>query len=185
LKLDGNIQSDDYRTETLYETVGLMEVSPGEIGTATVNQSAVGFKFVKTDEKQVIMSRVNGMSFSRLSPYECMESFRGEAQRFWRIYRECISEPRINRIAVRYANRIDVPGNSVDLKNYFRTTPEIAPELPQQIDGFFMQLRLPFPDIGATAIINQTIIPPRKAWIRLRCSGSRLVSRNGLASRRS
>ena len=84
----------------------------------------------------------------------------------------------IERLAVRYINRIDVPSPGIDLKQYFRTSPEISPDLPQELSGYFMQLTLPQPDLGGAVLINQAIIPPPKPdmflwfWISI-CSASR------------
>ncbi|MCO6459644.1 MAG: TIGR04255 family protein [Pirellulaceae bacterium] len=76
-----------------------------------------------------MQSRVNGFTFSRLAPYESWEPFRHEARRQWEVYRNRLNPQGVARIAVRCINRIDLPGDSVDLKEYFRTSPEIAPEL--------------------------------------------------------
>ena len=46
------------------------------------------------------------------------------------------------------------------MKEYFLTSPELSPGLPQQMAGFFMQVRLPQEDIAAMLVLNQTIVPP-------------------------
>ena len=81
------------------------------------------------------------------------------------VYRDVTNPEQVGWLAVRYINRIDVPGDSVDLEEYFRTSPEIAPELPQELEGFFMQLRLPCSEISGQAVINQTIVPPAREGV--------------------
>ena len=48
----------------------------------------------------------------------------------------------------------------VDLKDFLRTVPEVSPDLPQSLNGYFMQLQIPQEDIQAMVILNQAIIPP-------------------------
>ena len=154
-----SVASQYPREEELFQTVGQFEVRAG--GTsASAQQSFIGFKRTNAEQTQVLQSRLNGLTFSRLAPYESWEPFRDETRRLWDIYREKIPPKAVVRLAVRYINRIDVPGGAVDLKEYLRTCPEVSPELPQQLDGFFMQLVLPFPELPGHALINQTIIPP-------------------------
>jgi uncharacterized protein (TIGR04255 family) len=69
----------------------------------------------------------------------------------------------ITRLAVRTINRIDIPEVYVELKDYFRTSPEVSTDLPQTLAGFFMQLRIQFDDISAELLINQTIVPPLRS----------------------
>ena len=47
------------------------------------------------------------------------------------------------------------------LKEYLRTVPEISPDLPQDLAGYFLRLRIPMEDIKCTLLVNQTIIEPR------------------------
>lgn len=162
LKLNDDGVLPDYpKEEELFEAVGQMAVGPRG-GSASVQQSPVGWKFTSADQKQIVQSRVNGFTFSRLAPYDRWESFRTEARRLWDVYRDRLNPQTVVRIAARYINRLDLPGDSVDLKEYFRTSPEIGPELPQQLEGYFMQLRFPYPNVSGHCLINQTIVPPAR-----------------------
>jgi uncharacterized protein (TIGR04255 family) len=162
LKQVGEGEEAEYpRQEEVVEAVGQMAVGPGG-GSASVQQTPIGWKFISEDRKQIVQSRVNGFTFSRLAPYESWNPFRHEAKRLWEVYRRTLNPVSVVRVAVRYINRIDIPGDSVDLKDYFRTSPEIAADLPQQLDGYFMQLRLPYPDVSGHCVINQTIVPPAR-----------------------
>lgn len=107
-----------------------------------------------------MQSRFNGLTFSRLAPYDSWEPFRNEARRRWEVHRKKSNPQSVDRIAVRYINRIGIPGGAVDSKDYFRNSPEIAPELPQHLEGYFVQLRFEYPDARGHCLINQTIVPP-------------------------
>jgi uncharacterized protein (TIGR04255 family) len=62
---------------------------------------------------------------------------------------------KILRIALRYINQIDIPSLAVDYKDYFRTTPEVSPALPQNLAGFFMELHFPQEDFQGMLILRQ------------------------------
>jgi uncharacterized protein (TIGR04255 family) len=143
--------------------VGHFEVGPRVTASATAQH--LGFIFTSEDEKQVYQARLDGFAMSRLAPYESWEPFRDEARRLWNVYRQAMKPARVERIAVRYINRLDIPGPRVELKDYLRTSPEIAPGLPQSLDGFFMQLQLPVEDIHGRLLVNETIIESAKPGI--------------------
>jgi uncharacterized protein (TIGR04255 family) len=138
--------------------LGHFEVGPRV--TASATSQHVGFICTSSDQKQIFQAKLDGFSMSRLAPYETWEPFRDEARRLWNVYRESVKPVRIERMAVRYINRLDIPGPKVELKDYLRTSPEIAPGLPQSLDGFFMQLQLPVDDIHGRLLVNETIIEP-------------------------
>ncbi|MCA9033277.1 MAG: TIGR04255 family protein, partial [Planctomycetaceae bacterium] len=85
------LQCDDVlasypKQEELIRAVGQMVVAPHG-GTASVQQSPLGWKFTSIDQKQVLQSRENGFAFSRLAPYDSWGPFRDEARRLWELYR--------------------------------------------------------------------------------------------------
>lgn len=130
-----------------------------EVG-ASATQMLMGFAFSSEDGKRVFQARRDGFTFSRLRPYGSWPELRDEGRRLWEIYREVVAPVRITRVAVRYINQIDIPLSQIDYKDYFRTIPEVSPELPQGLSGFFMQLQFPQTDFGGLLILTQTAVPP-------------------------
>jgi len=136
------------------------QFSAGEEVGAAATQKLMGFSFKSQDGKQIFQARLGGFTFSRLRPYGNWNELRDEARRLWHIYRTCVSTPKITRIEVRYINQIDIPVPQIDYKDYFRTTPEVSPDLPQGLSGFFMQLQFPQEDFGGILVLTQTAVPP-------------------------
>jgi uncharacterized protein (TIGR04255 family) len=130
-----------------------------EIG-ATAKQMVMGFAFATENGKQIVQVRLDGFTFSRLRPYGNWIELRDEGRRLWEIYRGAVSPRKITRVAVRYINQIDIPLRAIDYKDYFRTTPEVSPVLPQALSGFFMRLQCPQADFGGLLILTQTAVPP-------------------------
>lgn len=116
-----------------------------------------GYLFISSDEKQLVQARLDGFTFNRLKPYDRWESFRDEARQLWQHYVQITTPERVTRLALRYINRIEIPLPIRDLKDYILTTPEMAPELPQSLDSFFMRLVVRDPNSQAIAIITLTM----------------------------
>lgn len=134
--------------------------SAGDEVGASASQMPMGFSFSSDDGKQVFQARRDGFTFSRLRPYFSWHELRDEARRLWDIYREVVNPEKITRVAVRYINQIDIPMSPIEYKDYFRTTPEVSPDLPQALSGFFMQLQFPQTDFDGLLILTQTSAPP-------------------------
>lgn len=163
-QISGDHTKDYPDIKPMFETTGMMQVEPGIGATASAQQKQTGYRAVSVDGKYVCQRQLGGFTFSRLSPYESWEPFRALAKNLWGTYRAAAIPQSVSRIAVRYINKIDIPTpnthSAIELKEYFRTGPEISQDLPQAIAGFFMQVQLPQDDISAKVIINQTIVPP-------------------------
>jgi uncharacterized protein (TIGR04255 family) len=136
------------------------EISAGDAVGASASQIQIGFAFSSSDSKQVFQARTDGFTFSRLRPYINWTQLRDEAENLWGIYRQSTEPIRVSRVAVRFINQIDIPAEQVDYKEYFRTTPEVSPELPQGISGFFMELHFPQPEFAGMLVLRQAAVTP-------------------------
>jgi uncharacterized protein (TIGR04255 family) len=136
------------------------QFSAGDEVGASATQTLMGFSFSSEDGKQVFQARRDGFTFSRLRPYGSWPELRDEARRLWDIYGEMLNPTKVRRVAVRYVNQIDIPLALIDCKDYFRTTPEVSPELPQGLSSFFMQLQFPQTDFGGFLILTEAAVPP-------------------------
>lgn len=154
-----NVRDERYRTvrrRFVYEG----ELRGGAEVSASATQKHIGFICFTEDEKQAFQARLDGFTFSRLSPYADWSSLRDEAKRLWNIYKTALGVKGVNRIAVRYINRLNLPLPLEDFKEYLLTTPEIGPATSQGLSGFLMRLEAPQLDIDAMLILHEALIPP-------------------------
>ncbi|HEY9824765.1 MAG TPA: TIGR04255 family protein [Stenomitos sp.] len=131
--------------------------------TATATQSPSGYRFISANGKQVFQARLDGFTLSQLKPYKNWETLRNEAKRLWELYRQAAQPKSIERIAVRYINRLDLPleaSKTLNFKDYLRTVPEVSNDMLQGVTSYFMQLQIPQNDLNATLLLNEAIIPP-------------------------
>jgi uncharacterized protein (TIGR04255 family) len=142
----------------LFDTSAQIELGNEAASSTTSRQ--VGFLFTTADKKQFFQAHFEGFLMHRLAPYEGWKPFRDEARRLWDRYRQTTRPRKVTRVAVRFINRLDLPSPVGEMKDYLRTSPEVSPDLPQELAGFFMQLNIPQPDIKSTLLLRETAVPP-------------------------
>lgn len=125
---------------------------------ATTTQEELGWRFRSADGLYVYQARLNGFGTSRLAPYENWQAFSVEARRLWNRYREAAGQQLINRLGIRYINRIDVPLPLDDFAEYLLTAPLVSPHLPQGLSHYVMNLTIPI-DEQVVAVVTQAILP--------------------------
>lgn len=143
---------------------GQFSMDEGGLNADTA-QEQLGFAFVSEDGRQVVQAKLDGFTFSRLAPYETFEPFSAEALRLWDMFEGMFAPGRVTRVGVRYVNRLPLPGDLIELSDYLRTFPEIAPELPQEVGGYFMSLSIPLPAFRAELTMTQTIVDTPEASV--------------------
>lgn len=152
------VDPEDFPTaERRMSVTGVLEVRPDGVEQTTSGQQT-GHVFRAADGRHVLQSRLDGFSFARLAPYDTWETFCRAAERHWHRYREVVAPFRATRLGVRYINRIDVPGEHVEVKDYLRTAVDISPYLPQLMNGYFLQVGIPLPQFRALAAVTSTIV---------------------------
>ncbi|MDN7182064.1 TIGR04255 family protein [Caballeronia sp. SEWSISQ10-4 2] len=149
-------------SEKLNAATGALFFSPEMAPVATASAQPLGHLYRSPDGKQIYQARTTGYTFSRLAPYPHWAEFCSEARRLWDKYCTVAKPTAITRVAVRYVNRIDIPLPLKSFGDYLRTAPQLSPDLPEGLSGYFMHLMIPLTEIKCEAIINQTIIEPAK-----------------------
>lgn len=117
----------------------------------------LGFFFKSTRENKIFQARLNGFTFNKLFPYQTWDAFKGEARELWKLYTSVAKPISITRIALRYINKIMIPLPIKEFGEYFKTLPQLSPDVPQNLNMFLMRLEIPDPESGAMGIIIQTI----------------------------
>lgn len=139
----------------LQESFGQIEFGP-RLSTSARTED-LGFAFTAVDEKQVAQFRRNGFTFSRLAPYESWEPFSAEAKRLWEVYRRRLAPKSIDRLAVRYINRIQLPPSIDDISHWLKTYPEVADGVSKTVAGFFMHVTIPQPELKGSLALIETV----------------------------
>jgi uncharacterized protein (TIGR04255 family) len=117
-----------------------------------------GYLMKSETQGLVVQARLNGFTVNKMSPYISWTSLSTVGKEMWDRYIHVASPTKVNRLAVRYTNKIQA-GGARDFKEFMLTTPEIAPGIPQGLPEFQMRLVIPHPS-GSTAIVTESSLPP-------------------------
>lgn len=123
------------------------------------SQSVDGYLFVSNVEGKVVQSRCDGYTFNKLRPYSDWETFNTEAKELWLHYVTIAQPVSVQRIALRYVNRITLPFPLGDLREYCLLFPDLPPELPQGLSEFFLRAALPVPEKQCLSTVSLTFEP--------------------------
>lgn len=135
-------------------------------GEATADASQlIGHIFHRADGARTVQARLDRFVYSSLPPYDQWETLKAEAADQWSRYVDAMSPARVSRVAVRFVNRIDVPREAFEVKDYLRTSLDLSPYLPQLMTGFFIQTEVPLPRHKATARITSATAEPPSAGL--------------------
>ncbi len=133
-----------------------VELKPGE-ELARQLTKINGFRYLSSDEKEIVQARMDGFTFNKLFPYTKWENLRNEAHRLWLIYREIACPDLVTRVALRYINNLKIPMPIKDFAEYLVSPPSVPEELPQGVSSFLTRVVIYEPSVEANAIITQAL----------------------------
>ncbi len=132
-----------------------VEMSPTiQPGGSTALQGAVKVRFLSQDEKRLVMVGNNGMSIHDLRPYSGWEKFRARISEAIDAYLQVNPNFNIDRISLRYINKLEVGADWASLSDYIRGLPAQVPEIPTKLVNFFYRYECDYPDSPVRAVIT-------------------------------
>lgn len=117
----------------------------------------IGYVYRNLQEAKALQARIDGFSFSKLKPYENWPSLRDEAKDYWSLYCDICQPISVNRLALRYINKIEIPLPIRDFRDFILTSPEISQGIPQGILDMFFRVVIPDEKSNLISIITSTI----------------------------
>lgn len=115
-----------------------------------------GYLFYSEDKTKVFQARLNGFTFNKHKPYQSWNALKKEAKQLWTLYKEIAEPIAINRIALRYINKIPLK-TPFTPSNYFQTLPHLANGLDYDINNLFSQVTIMNNKISARANITEAV----------------------------
>lgn len=95
-------------------------------------------QFLREDERVLIQVGQNLLAINHLKPYPAWEGFLPLIRRGFDTYCAVAKPTGIQRIGLRYINRIELPGPKVELEDFFSFYPFLGPTLPQDFGAFIV-----------------------------------------------
>jgi len=150
--------------DSLREFHGEVKIEGGKPPTQKVSDLGwMGLRFRSTDGKHIAQFKRDGFVFSRLEPYLTWEQLNGEQQRLWAIFKELAQPAEIQRVGLRYINRIKLPPGELRFEDYMQPAPLAPRDLDLPFHGFTHHDTLAVPDRPYAINVIRTIQPPRDA----------------------
>jgi uncharacterized protein (TIGR04255 family) len=129
-------------------------VHEGELIEPRSVQSPMGW--IYRADAALAQFRIDGFTFNKLEPYTTWEQVFGEANRLWAIYVQIARPNEVSRVAVRYVNRLRLPGPA-ELGQYLEAPPVLPPPIPQAIREFLSRVVVGDDARQASAILTQAL----------------------------
>jgi uncharacterized protein (TIGR04255 family) len=108
-------------------------------------------QFLREDETALIQVGPNLLSVNQLKPYPSWNDFKKVITDALKVYCNIAKPSGLERVGLRYLNRIEVPAPTFPLRDYFNTRPEIPETLPfDSYTSVLIHVDLSYPDgLGA------------------------------------
>jgi uncharacterized protein (TIGR04255 family) len=115
---------------TLYVGEAVIEHHAGAAPEVSTKHGIQGYQFWQEDKRQLVQVRAQGFSFNRLAPYTSLDEYLPEIERTWRLFVGIASPVEVQRVRLRYINRIRLPtvDDRVELDDYLKAGPRLPDE---------------------------------------------------------
>jgi len=107
------------------------------------NQMAV---FLAPDRKSLVQIGPNRLSIHHLKPYPGWENFLPKIKQTYEVLSAITEIKGIDRLALMYIDKIEIPGKNVDMKQYFNFMPHLGERFSQPFTNFIVGCDFPYKD---------------------------------------
>jgi uncharacterized protein (TIGR04255 family) len=157
--------------QTQYEISSSLKIEENKVTTKIKTPNPLGYLFESLDKKKLVQFRRDGFTFNQLKPdpdesWPGWESIKSEARELWDLYSQAMNFDNVERLALRYINKIVLKGKSgtgIDLDDYLTAAPQIPSPLPQTLTNYFTRVEFPFPKVNGWGIIIMTPHPEKSS----------------------
>ncbi len=119
-----------------------------------------GVRFTSADALHVAQFNRDGFVFSRLTPYKNWDQFCGEALRLWALHAELAKPSEIQRLGLRFINRIPMPSDDYRPSDIWKAPPTAPKDLKLPIADYLRQDTFQVPGHPYIVRRTQAIQPP-------------------------
>lgn len=148
-----------------------IKLEDGQASSQIIRFDWKGLRFQSDDKKHIAQFNRDGFVFSRLEPYQDWPQLHSEAMKLWQVYLELAKPVAIDRLGLRFINRIQLPIGEFQFEDYIKSAPQPPQGLDLPFAGFIHQDTFMVPNQPYVINIVKTIQPPAVA----ERSGSALI----------
>ena len=115
--------------------------------------------FFTEDKNMLVQVGPRLLAINVLKPYPHWEGFKPRIEMAWESLQTAIEVQGLERIGLRYINHIELPGQSVEIAEYFEFYPHVGQRLPQQMVSFLAGAEFSYADNRDHCRVQLTPIP--------------------------
>ena len=149
-----------------HQTVSNLNIAIVELGDKQINKSTAdvnqenGHRLSTEDMTELLLLWPSSFSISQLSPYHGWDHFFDRFVKDWGVWKKLVGFQTINRIGVRYINRIDIPitGPIVEYEKFLNVYPKL-PGMLNPTEAYAIQTSSHLKDIDSRLILNSAVVP--------------------------
>lgn len=121
-----------------------VSLSPEQEGVRRQVQASDRLQFLSVDDKALVQVGENLLAVNRLKPYLSWQHFLPLIKEGFDAYCSSAKPKELQRIGLRYINRIELSGQRLELGDYFEFYPHVGPSLPQEHGPFLVGIQVPY-----------------------------------------
>lgn len=154
-------QKSKFNIETLSEHEVKIPTQSAIDSSLETKTRFLGFRLIEiSDTSNIILLKTNAISISRLPPYEGWEKLNLSLKQNLKFFFGKKIFP-LNRIGVRFINRIDVPeGEKFRLEDYLKVYPHVPEKKYPNLNNFLVHTRSDLDDIGSLTVNVSNVDSP-------------------------
>ena len=143
----------------MFKTVSV-NVELGDTPNSNVQETDRGYRLSSSDLTELLVLLPRSITVSQLAPYPGWDRFFDRFRRDWRLWRRTLGFRTVQRIGVRYINRLDIPveGPTVEHEKYLNVFPHVASEFGP-LQAYSVQVKILMDDLKAELVINSASVP--------------------------
>jgi uncharacterized protein (TIGR04255 family) len=122
-----------------------------------------GLRCESADKLHIAQFNRDGFSFSRLKPYQSWEQFYQEGMRLWKLYNEIAQSSEIQRLGLRFINRIEFSQAEAKPVDFLENPPQTPRGMEIPFEGFLHHNTFSVPGHPYGINLVQTVQPAQGA----------------------
>ncbi|MDI9616551.1 MAG: TIGR04255 family protein [Methanothrix sp.] len=123
-----------------------IDLTPGPTGLQQQIRTSERILFFTEDMKKIAQIGPRLLVINVLKPYPSWDGFKPLIEIGWSSLKDVAEIRGIERIGLRYINRVELPAQNVDLSKYFEFYPFVGRRLPQQMISFLTGAEFSYAD---------------------------------------
>lgn len=139
-----------------------VEITKGPEGLQQQIRTNERILFLTDDRKAFVQIGPHLLAINCLKPYPTWSGFKPKIAMAFQALTDVVNVTGIQRIGLRYINRIEIPGHNVDLGEYFEFRPLLGRTLPQDVTSLIVGCVLPFVEGRDSCKVQLTTAVPEK-----------------------